>query len=479
MQEDTCALFKGLYIEHSPVWQQINTYPVFVFDFKDLDPDNYKQEIYIQVMRHIESYIEMDKLTGVDLLEFELYKKSGGTDSRGIHLLTRLVYNATGKQSYLLVDEYDGLLINNYLSDEYPSMRQFMTRLLGSAMKGNNFLAKAVITGVMRISNESILSGWNNIRTYDVFNDDTFNDDYGLTVTEVDELDHYLIQHGMEGLDRIQLKEWYNGITVGGQTIYNIYSTMFMIQTQVYKVYWLRSGAISIILRLLDDFRLKNIVSLLQGESITVEVLDHISLEDLRINGNDYAFYSLLVQSGYLAIVRKEPELNTYVLTIPNKEIRMAWREFIIGHYPSGKIIRDVFQNLDDINQFSKDLQRFMTDRLSHFDLATKMDEDKLRTTEHTYHIFLLGLVANYGEAVSNRESGDGRYDILLTIDNNSIIFELKATDSPKKLDKTAQIALKQIKDKRYADEMKAGQTITLVGMALYGKQCRVLCVRL
>jgi hypothetical protein len=216
----------------------------------------------------------------------------------------------------------------------------------------------------------------------------------------------------------------------------------------------------------------------LQGNNITVDVKDRISLEQLRGGSADYAFYSLLVQTGYLAIVSKTSIRNQYVLTIPNEELRIAWEDFILDQYVSRSYFDDLFRNIADPTRLAHDIQTFMTDQLSYYDLITKRHENKLQTTENTYHVFLLGLVAHYGKAVSNGESGDGRYDILLTIGANTIIFELKATDSPEKLLESAQQAINQIKEKRYTASIPQGQIITMVGMALHGKQCKVVCER-
>jgi hypothetical protein len=289
-EEDHRALFHGLYIENSPVWKEAHSYPVFYFDFKFLKPNNYKVQIYKQIMRHFKRFVDFDRLDKVDQSILNNYIKLAGSDPSGISLLTEFVYQVTGKPSYILIDEYDNMLMHNYRSTEYEELRTYMTDTIEAAVKGNPYLVKAVLTGVMRISKESMFSGLNNLDTYDVFRDEVFADDYGLTDREIDELGEYVVSAGEEPLDHAQLAEWYNGFTIDQHPIYNIYSVMSYVPRREYTSYWGQSGTsvvlhpqnrvsdasdffpilIDMIHDVLNDRRKYAIEKLLNGEQVSV-----------------------------------------------------------------------------------------------------------------------------------------------------------------------------------------------------------------
>jgi hypothetical protein len=483
MERDHRDLFRGLYIEQSHVWQEAHSHPVLYFDFKNFTAKNYQEKIYTQVMEQLLRYVQIEQLDSFSQSQIQKYTDGEGSDEEGIFMLSKYVYRVTQKPAYILIDEYYHLLTDEYLSPQYDEIRSFMTGVLSAALKGNAYLARGVLTGVMRISHEGMLSGLNNIQTYDVFEDDHFAEDYGLTDAEVVELDRYLVQSERPALEQEQLKKWYNGITVNGTRIYNIFSTMSLIQKQQYRNYWGRSGAIEMISRQLDDDRLNAIAALLQGDSITTDVNVQVSLQELAGDSDDASFYSLLVQAGYLAIaerITRSDENIEYMLVIPNREIRKAWQEYIIRQYGSRqKGFRDMFRNIRDPKLLASDLTELISNKLSYYDLSIRQDERDVITPERIYHIFVLGMVSHYDHVKSNRESGAGRYDILIELERNSIIFEFKQVDDRKKLLATAQKALDQVKDRNYAADIAKSANVTIVGIALCGKECAVLCERL
>jgi len=232
-KEDLRHLFKGLYIESSPVWNDANSAPVFYFDLKRLRPETYRQKIHDMICDYIESYCAESDMSR----DAVRYVNDGNyDDTDGLLHLTESVYRATGKRSYLLIDEYDKMLMENYNTDKYNEIRAFETDLLSSGLKGNHYLEKALMTGVMRISHESMLSGLNNIVTFDVFRDKVYTDDYGLTDTEMETLSK------IADFNVDDTKAWYNGIKIGGRAIYNIYSVMSYICHKQLECYWGKSG---------------------------------------------------------------------------------------------------------------------------------------------------------------------------------------------------------------------------------------------
>ena len=473
-KQDLRYLFKGLHIESSPVWDKVNSAPVFYYDFKGLRPENYKEKVYDMVCEHIEEYCGEANLSRAAK---RYITNDNFDDTDGLLHLTESVYKATGKRSYLLIDEYDKLLMENYNTDKYEEIRAFETALLSAALKGNHYLEKALLTGIMRISHESMFSGLNNIVTFDVFNDDVYTDDYGLTDAEVEALKK------LTAFDVDEVRAWYNGVRIGGKPIYNIYSVMSFLSRETYDSYWGKSGTMYLISDLLDDNRKRTLTSLLNGDQSEVPMSTRISLQHLSGSASDYAFYSLLVQAGYLALTEAVPSASTSaVVSIPNKELMIVWKEFLLETlYARTPQIKTLFDNADNLDTFSNDLEYFLRDRLSYHDLAVSRDDDTGRLHERLYHIFMLGILSAYDDVrckypLSNRESGDGRYDILVEKPDTTFIFEFKASATADDMEQKAAEALTQIEVKRYDAGLDAGKRLVRVGVAFHGKTCKVRC---
>jgi len=324
-KEDLRGLFKGMYIETSPVWEKANSAPVFYFDFKELNAASFRKQIVEQVDEYINESFDINNFKGYMKRKYEEIINNPNRAADSIGFLTEVVYKLTGKRSYILIDEYDNLLMRNYNTERYDEIRDFETSLLFAALKGNNYLEKALLTGVMRISYESMLSGLNNILTFDVFSDGTYADDYGLTDEEVAELNR------LADFDESKLRNWYNGIRINNKPIYNIYSVMSYLYKREYDCYWGKSGAMHMISGLLNESRQATLARLLNGETIEVGVSSRIPLRDRAEKASDNAYYSLLVQAGYLALCGKvEGKTSSYLVSIPNTELLIVWRDFIL-----------------------------------------------------------------------------------------------------------------------------------------------------
>ena len=470
-------LFKGLYIEKSPVWEKANSAPVFHFDFKSLQAGSYKEQITDQIENHVYSIVDPKKMSERFKRRFEKIIHDPDTVVGGLLFLTELAYEITGKNSYILIDEYDKLLLDSYDTDKYEEIRKFETAFLSAGVKGNRYLNKAILTGVLRISHEGMMSDLNNLVTYDVFNDNTYTDDYGLTTEEMIELCR------LTSADLDEMTAWYNGVRINGKAIYNIYAVMSCLSHGSYDCYWGKSGALDMIPRMLNDERKLIIAKLLNGEKAELLVNDRISLKQLTADTVDEAFYSLLVQGGYLSLDEKITDRKTYLLSIPNKELRKVWKDFILTNLYSGKMmVKTLFDNANTPEIFARDLEYFLSDRLSYFDLESYRDEDEKKTHERVYHIFLLGLLSGYDDVrykrpVSNRESGDGRYDLFVERNGHNFIFEFKSCANKESLETEAVNALEQIELKRYGVDIENYKQLIKIGVAFYGKQCRVKCI--
>ncbi len=470
-------LFKGLYIETSSVWSKVNSSSVFYFDFKGLSPKFYKEQIIEQIDKHLSSVINPDNFKGYLKRRYSRFISNTDAASDGLLFLTEVVYEVTGRRSYILIDEYDKLLMDHYNSDLYDEIKEFETALLSTGLKGNPYLEKALLTGVMRISHESMFSGLNNIKTFDVFDDDVYMEDYGLTDRELGELKR------STSIDTDEVKSWYNGIKINGHLICNIYSVLSYIDIGHFDCFWGKSGTLDLIVSILNDERKLALARLLNGQQVEVFIDSRISLKRLSSDTGDEAFYSLLVQSGYLTLDEKRTEKGTVLLSMPNKELLIVWKDFILKSLYSGTVrLRTLFDHANNLNEFSNDLEYFINDRLSYHDLAAYKDEHINRTRERIYHIFLLGILSAYDDVrckypLSNRKSGDGRYDILVEKPDQYFIFEFKSCSTKNELETKAGEALEQISLKRYGEDLDKSKRIVKVGVAFYGKMCRVKCV--
>ena len=232
-KEDARPLYKGLYIESSPVWDKANSAPVFCFDFKDLSEQTYKSNLYFMVCDFIDSYCDGVKLSRA---ADNYLNNNNFDDMMGLRYLTESVYRATGKRSYIFIDEYDRLLMDNQNTEHYDEIRKFLTCFISSGFKGNPYLEKGLLTGVLRVSHESLLSGLNNIVTYDIFSDDLYTDDYGLTEEEVANICK------LAPFDIDEARQWYNGVRVNGKPIYNMFAMMSFFKWGSFDCYWGRSG---------------------------------------------------------------------------------------------------------------------------------------------------------------------------------------------------------------------------------------------
>ena len=472
-KEDLRHLFKGLYIESSPVWEMAHSSPVFIFDFRLLQPKTFQERLYYSVCDYID---ELAKSTEMPRSTRHFLNSDNVNNTDGLLHLTELAYKATGKRSYILIDEYDKLLVDNRNKKNYEEIRDFEKAFLSAGLKGNPYLEKALVTGVMRVSKESMFSDLNNIKTFDVFSDKTFTFDYGFTEEEVCELRRRI------DFDIDEARAWFNGFRVNGNPVYNTYSVMSFLDEKDFKCYWGMSGSMNMAADLLSTDREKTLTGLLNGEQAEVPIVDRISLQHLAANTGDEAFYSLLVQCGYLSLDGRVPNKATEAyVSIPNKELREVWQRFILENiYTTAPRPSTIFDNENEHKRFAKDIEYYLSERLSFHDLAVYDNSDREKTHERVYHVFLLGILSAYEDvrfkrALSNRESGDGRYDVLIERTTANYIFEVKSCGADEDLDAKADEALGQIEVKRYgADLVNTSKKLVKIGVAVSGKRCRV-----
>ncbi|MDR1540151.1 MAG: AAA family ATPase [Clostridiales bacterium] len=393
--EDYRPLFENLAVRHSPVWEKAYGSPAFLFDFKGLNVDLYKRQIQLMANRYSSIYALDPNCPQYYLDLYNEYRPEGKSTPDAIKNLTEMARAVTGKRSYVLIDEYDKLLIDIINTKEYTDVRDYLTQVLSAAMKGNDYLEKGLLTDVMRVSHEGMLSGLNNPQTYDVFEDSVYASDYGLTRVEADELCE------ASGLSADGMRSWYNGIKIGDCEIYNTFSVVSAVLKKDFKGFWGRSGTMDLISLLSTPLQKNALMGLLvPGSKSRVRIEDRVSPAALQAGLSDDALYSLLVQSGYLALEDWEGKYGT--VRIPNKELDDVWSNFIYTSYfpNAGPILQSIFNPLEP-SRIAQELEPYLLttlDELSFHNVPTHMCKDgRRRTHEILYHNVVFGLLRGGG----------------------------------------------------------------------------------
>ncbi|MCL5260057.1 MAG: ATP-binding protein [Gammaproteobacteria bacterium] len=474
------AKVKGNYLTHQ------GQYPVIFVTFKDIKTLTFKDalehfQILVQnLFRGYRYVIESHKVGADEKKMFQQLLAGECSQSlleQSLKFLSELLYKHHGKKVYILVDEYDTPIQSSYVNNYYDEMINFTRGLLGTALKTNTYLERAVITGVIRVAKESLFSGLNNITIYSVLHT-KYSEYFGFTEKEVSDL---LVQAKMT--DRAEeIRNWYNGYQFGNTVIYNPWSIVNCINENSLQPFWVNTSDSALIrdlvIRASVDFK-SQIEELLQNRTIAHIIDEHVVFGDLK--NNPGAIWSLLVTSGYLKVLNPQLVEDGWLCTlaIPNQEIYQVYRSMIKRWLSEGRDIEWYNNFLQDlltgnIDGFAKRLEHIMQQIVSYHDIA--------KEPEGFYHGLMLGFTASLNkeqyEIKSNRESGNGRFDILIApknLEQLGIIIELKSEKIPKisSLKKAAKKALSQIEKKNYiAEFLGRGLTrVMKIGIAFCGKE--------
>ena len=486
------TLFDGLYISknQSLCGQYMGKYPVIFISLKGVDGMTFEEAVVrtttivkTEARRHY--YLkDSSKLVNEEIDQFEQLLSGKAEDiTDSIRLLSELLYRHYEQKVIILIDEYDVPLDKAFQNGYYHEMVKLMRGILGQALKINDFLQFAVLTGCLRISKESIFTGLNNFKVLSIL-DARFDEQFGFTDGEVKKL---LADYGFSSYFA-EVKEWYNGYHFGNADIYcpwdviNYVDQLKYDQTAIPQDYWSNSSGNAIVRSLIDkaDIQTKNeIERLIAGEYIEKEISQELTYDE--IDNKIENLWSVLFTTGYLT-QHGRTETGKYRLTIPNKEIRNLFTRQIREWF------RDVSQkdgeklnvfcnafvekNPDKIEQIFSD---YLWNTISIRDTAVSKERK-----ENFYHGILLGLLGYKTTWLtkSNAESGTGYSDILVEVPDNrtGIVVELKYAEDGD-METACAKALTQIDEKNYIMKLKQDGMRNFIkyGIACYKKDCKVV----
>lgn len=465
-------------------------YPVIFLSLKDVKFDSWEatlDKIGALLQAEFGRHQELLKSSRIADYEKEYFIKIIHGNASEVELasalenLSKMLTEYYGKAPIIIIDEYDTPIQEGYSKDFYDEITGFMRVFFSGAFKDNKNLSYGFLTGILRIAQESIFSGLNNLTVNSVM-DEAYDSFFGFTYSEVHEMMQY---YGVSDKER-ELADWYDGYLFGKEEIYNPWSVInYIAKGCIPQAYWVNTGKNEVlgdVFRVATNDITDNLYALLRGGKVIARIDQNVVYR--AISEEPANIYSLLLVSGYLKVLRKELQPDgTYLceVSIPNREIAAVYKNEILSHLmqvgaitrtTTNKIAESLYAN--DITKLQQAITEYMDASISYYDAGT----------EGFYHGLILGLIAlmdNQYKIRSNRESGDGRYDISMIPRNEKypgIIMELKAKAGLKEeaLEELSREALKQIGEKRYDKEMKAEGThnILKLGIAFSGKKVKI-----
>ncbi len=486
-------LFENLAIWKEPEYREIQgTYPVISLTFATVKQNSYddvKQMIWQIIVDVYQSHYyvrDSEALTETDREYFDRvsWDMSEGDAAYALHKLSQFLYQYYGKKVIILLDEYDTPMQEAYVNGFWNQMAGFIRNLFNATFKTNPYLERSIMTGITRISKESIFSDLNNLEVI-TGTSNKYADIFGFTEEEV------FAAMDEQGLtEKEKVKQWYDGFIFGKVTdIYNPWSIINYLDKGHVGTYWANTssnGLVSLLLQRADANTKKQFERLLQGEALEVEIDEEIVFG--RLEREPGAVWSLLLASGYLKILGVErsetlPEQTRYSLGLTNMEVVIMFGKLVRGWFAEVQYDYNSFVQAlltGDIDAMNDYMNEVAMEIFSSFDVGKRASGKS--QPERFYHGFVLGLMVELqGEyrLKSNRESGLGRYDVVLEpIDaaKDGIIMEFKVRRprTEESLEHTVAAALQQIEEKHYDKELLSGgipaERIRKYGFAFEGK---------
>lgn len=481
-EKENSYLFDGLNISHnSEAMKHQNQYPVIFLSLKEMTNLSYERQlnafsniIYELLEKNLE-LLESDHLTDITKNKLNsLHSETASIEdlSTSLRIISQAMFAHYHEKVIILIDEYDVPMQAAYQNDYYDKMVDFLRSVFSSSLKTNDALEKGIMTGCLRISKESIFTGLNNFSSYSIL-DNIANECFGFTTKEVEQLlSDYQLSQSMN-----EVREWYDGYRFGDLEIYNPWSTLSYVKYRIRDVsfrpvsFWANTSSNSIVMQYIQsgDRRLRNeFEQLMNGQSIIKDIKAELTYREMDNINNIYSF---LLLTGYLKAINDLGD-HRYELVIPNREVYEIYRQSFMSYfrdYASARK-RTLYQELISGNEASVNeiLNDILMRSISYYD-----------NQESFYHGFLVGLLNDH-EVISNREAGDGRFDLCILPDSilgTVVIIECKHSLSDDDLIEDAVDGAKQITDRNYFGEKRFKKYAHAVGygISFNKKQCYVV----
>ncbi|GEQ20922.1 hypothetical protein CBU02nite_14280 [Clostridium butyricum] len=492
-KEENKNLFKGLKIENEKEIMKLQgQYPVVFLSFKNQKHFNFSnlqdgiKSLMANIYNEHDYLLESDKLSQFDKNKFMsiLNRSASIVDFlEAVSDLTRYLSKYYNQKVIVLIDEYDVPLQEAFIRGYYEEALVLVRNILTAALKDNVYLEKALVTGILRVAKESIFSGLNNLQVHTILSY-KFNDKFGFEENEViDLLKYYDLESKKD-----EVKNWYNGYMFGGKVIYNPWSVLNYIDNneQGFMPYWINSSGNELIKRLLSRGTKETkecLEELIKGNAITKIVDDHIVMKD--VDEDEENIWSFLTMSGYLKPVKQELIRGKIKcdLKIPNEEVHIFYENLIVKWFKESLTSQNYNTMLKalitkDVETFDEIFTEFIVRSMSYFDVSGE-------EPEKVYHAFVLGMIVSLNDKYqvkSNRESGYGRYDVMLIpkdITKTGIIIEFKKIKEtkPKTIEAGVKEALEQIEKQKYESELSERNITDILKLAIVfkGKDVRIV----
>lgn len=498
------TLFDGLYIvQNKKICEEyLGQFPVIFLTLKGVDGLTYARARYAFMdvigneARRFYFLLESDKLNDKDKEDYRaLIDTSAGkytmdeeTFAASLKKLSELLYKHYGKQTIIIIDEYDVPLDKAFQNGYYREMVTLVRGLFGNALKTNEYLKFAVLTGCLRISKESIFTGLNNFKVLSI-TDPRFDEQFGFTEAEVKQMlaDYQLEDHLQE------IKEWYDGYRFGTAEVYCPWDVINYVDLLRYdakarpQAYWINTSGnalVKIFIDKADKSTRAELERLVNGEAIEKHLRLDLTYDEIEQSIEN--LWSVLFTTGYLTQAGMTDD-GAYKLIIPNKEVREVYKLQIQDWFK-----RTVFSKTEQLEAFwqafasgdakgvEKYLNRTLSNTISLFDVKGSEKEK-----ENSYHLFLAGLLIGNAEWLvrSNREAGDGFADIIVETDDPDagLVIELKSVGKISELTDACTAAMQQVKERHYDAYLRdeGREDIWAYGIAFYKKRCMVVAERL
>ena len=477
-KEENKKLFSELDIEKSEYMSEQGQYPVIFISLKSIKAKTWEeaiQEIRLLVLELFSEYKYLLKdLDEYDLPRFKKYLLGDADLSElknALLFLTRILFHKYKKEVILLIDEYDSPLISAYEHYYYDDAVTFFKVFYGEALKTNQYLKMGVMTGIIRVIKAGIFSDLNNLNVYSILENE-YSEFFGFNQDEIEEtLEYFDVKYEL-----FDVKNWYDGYKFGDSDVYNPWSILKFLKSKKIGSHWIDTSGnflINQILKNTDSEIMETLEALFNGETVEENISGNSDLSSLM---GQEEIWELLLFSGYLTINEKigEDYEDVYSLRLPNREVREFFRKKFIDVNFGESMFRKAMEGLKNLkfDIFQKYLQNILLKSTSFMDTKN----------ESFYHGLVLGMIFyldNHYYVKSNKESGFGRYDVVIepkNKNNRGFILEFKVVKNEDDLEKVSQEAIEQIMEKKYDIGLRDRgiKDVTFVGVAFCGKVVKV-----